>query len=474
MSVTLDTITSFFQPRVFWENFSLSQKFAIAGGFVILCGLTISGIWVTHLIEDGVTKNAAVSTAFYVDGSIAPLASHISSSGKLSDDDIEALDDVLEKSPIGQNLVSTKIWTKEGIVAYSSNHAQIGEKFDVTSELLSAFDGNVIANFDDLHDEEDQVERDLNLPLLEIYSPIRVPRSGIVVAVAEFYQNGEQLQKSIDQARTKSWFFVAAIMSVMAGLLMVIVHGGSRTINEQRKSLRNRLAQVTHVAHQNKLLHERIQTSSNRVTELNEQYLKRISADLHDGPAQLLALAALKIDGIDKTTSKLGLSSEIRNVKEILSHAMQDVRQISRGLTLPEIKELTLRQTIERVVKKHVQRTKIPVKLSSPSQNYKTSYPIKICVFRFVQEGLTNAWKHAGGVGQAVTWKYDQESKSLILMVSDHGPGFPEHYYQNASSGLGVEGMRERIQSIGGTLAVRSRPGGGTIIEMKVGLMEAA
>jgi signal transduction histidine kinase len=456
----------------FWNNFSLTQKFVSAGGIVILCGTLISGIWVSQIIEAGVTKNAAISTALYVDSSIAPLTLKISSSGTYTSKQIKALDDILQKSPIGKRLISTKIWTKDGIIAYSQDHSLIGTKFAMTTELQDAFDGMVISNFDDLHDEEDQAERKIGIPLLEIYSPIRIPWSGEVVAVAEFYQKGVQLQKSLYQARSKSWLTVALIMFGMASMLLIIVHGGSRTINMQRKSLRERLQQVTRVARQNSQLRKRIQTSSTRMTELNEQYLKRIGADIHDGPAQLLALAALKMDNLKKDEIKTEKIEEIHALKVILDNAMKDIREISSGLTLPEIKELSLQETIDRVVTKHMELTDLPVDLSNSSLDAKATYSVKICVFRFIQEALNNAWQHAGGMGQSVMWHLNPKDFSLTIRVSDRGPGFPVQYNVSTTSGLGIEGMRERIQSMGGSLVLKNREGGGATMEMNVGLVE--
>jgi len=83
---------------------------------------------------------------------------------------------------------------------------------------------------------------------------------------------------------------------------------------------------------------------------------------------------------------------------------------------------------------------------------------LKICVYRFVQEGLTNAFRHADGMGQAVSARGTQV---LEVSVSDDGQGFATGG-PAAGTGLGLAGLRARIEAIGGRLEVCSTPGLGT------------
>jgi signal transduction histidine kinase len=86
-----------------------------------------------------------------------------------------------------------------------------------------------------------------------------------------------------------------------------------------------------------------------------------------------------------------------------------------------------------------------------------TPQSLKICVYRFVQEGLTNAFRHAGGAGQAVAAR---AGPLLEVRVSDHGPGLPADI--RAGGGLGMAGMRARIEGAGGKLEISSTCGQGT------------
>ena len=87
----------------------------------------------------------------------------------------------------------------------------------------------------------------------------------------------------------------------MFGLLFGIVARGSRTIEVQRAMQEQRMDELWRLNAQNNALRERVQRASSRAAELNERYLRRIGAELHDGPAQLLALASLRLGALPPT-----------------------------------------------------------------------------------------------------------------------------------------------------------------------------
>lgn len=92
--------------------------------------------------------------------------------------------------------------------------------------------------------------------------------------------------------------------------------------------------------------------------------------------------------------------------------------------------------------------------------------PIKITTYRFIQEALNNAFRHAGGVNQQVRVHRDQDR--LVLEVSDRGPGFDPEQINAWDGHLGVSGMRERVESIGGEFNLQSTIGQGTIMQAYV------
>lgn len=458
-------------PLLRWSNFSLTRKFLIMGGLVVILGTIIIGSWVARQIEEGATDNAAVSAALYVDSLISTLTYELEKKDTFSDDRILALDEVFKNSSVGKKLISVKIWKIDGSIFYSTDHDLIGQHFEITDDLLAASNGRVVASFDSLDDQEDERERATGKPLLEIYSPVRSPSSGDVLAVAEFYQDGSALKVAIANARFKSWLIVAAIMSAMAGALMTIVFQGSRTIDRQKLALSKRLDEVTKTAEQNRRLRNRVQKASEQVTELNEQFLKRTSAELHDGPAQLLSFASLRIGEVRKIENVKERDQELKLIGEALDSAMTEIRNLSRGLSLPEVDDLSAQDIIHQVIRNHTERTKIEVNSRLPKTDIPVSKPVKIAIYRFIQEALNNGWKHAPGSKIAVDCDYDEVTGLLSVDVSDGGPGFDPREQEGDTRSLGISGLRERMRSIGGELKIESSPGGRTRLGLRVNLL---
>lgn len=447
-----------------WRGFSLAAQFTLAGSLVLLAGMIVIGSWVTRQIEDGVTRNTAAATALYMESVLGPASQELASSDVLSQGARRAIDEVLTNTAIGDRVAAFKIWKPGGLVVYSSEPSIIGARFEPTDNLRAAWAGHVAADFDDLNDEEDTNERALGMPLLEIYSPIREAWSGRVIAVAEFYEIATELEDNLFQARVTSWLVVAAVTLSMSGLLFGIVLRGSRTIEAQRMAQARRVDELSRLAEQNDTLRVRVQRASNRAAEHNERYLRRISAELHDGPAQLLALASLRLDAIAPAAGGDAGASDLHVVKTSLDDAMRDVRDICRGLSLPALEPMNLPTILETVVEAHRKRTGSDVRLDQDAGEPVLPQSLKIGIYRFVQEALNNAFRHAGGAGQQVESRV--ADGVLHLSVSDSGPGFVPGEVSSGLGGLGLAGLRERIESLGARFEIHAAPGQGTRLEM--------
>ena len=333
-----------------WNRLSLALQYGIAGGVVLACAMVAVGFWVTRVIEDGIKSNAASATALYVDSVIAPLLPELREDKPLDAGVQRALDEVLSQGALGDRLASFKIWRRDGRVLYALDAAIIGQKFPPTDALQQAWDGHVVAELDELGDAESARERAKNMPLLEIYSPIREPWSGEVVAVAEFYENASEINANLRAARLQSWLVVAAVAAATMALLSGIVFRGSRTIQRQSEALTGRVAELSTLLAQNRTLRQRVQKASRSASAINERYLRRIGADLHDGPAQLVAFAALRMDSeamVDRKATAGARRKEIAAIRSSLDEAMAEIRSICSGLVLPQIETADLAAIVE-------------------------------------------------------------------------------------------------------------------------------
>ncbi|SDA55059.1 sensor histidine kinase [Mesorhizobium qingshengii] len=440
-----------------WNRLSLALQFLVAGGVGLLTVMLVVGLWVTSQIRQGVIRNSAATTALYVDSVIAPLLPDMRKSRELSDSVKQALDETLDQGALGKRLASFKLWRRDGTVLYAKDKTLIGKVFEPNANLNHAFNGNVVAEFNKLDDAESRREKGIGVPLLEIYNPVREPWSGDVVAVSEFYEVAEDFQLTLNAALWSSWLVVAGATAAALALLSGIVFRGSRTIETQRTALEAKVSELQALLSQNSTLRQRVQRASRRATAINERYLRRIGADLHDGPAQLVALAALRMDSpllLDPDTSAEKRQAEVAGIHKTLSEAMREIRGICNGLVLPQIETAAVADILRLAVAEHERRTASSVSLALPTQLPEPGASEKISIYRFVQEGLNNAWRHGQGKDQAV--KAGTKSGKLFVTVSDGGPGFDPA----RSEGLGLAGLRERIESIGGRFETVSGPKG--------------
>jgi signal transduction histidine kinase len=452
---------------------SLAKQFVVAGGMVTLVAMFAVGVFVTDFISHAVTQNTAAATALYVDSVIAPILPDMTTTQPLDEAVERALDETLSQGALANRLLSFRLWRGDGTVLYSNDKNIMGQIIPPDDDLRHAFSGNMVAEFEHDDDEDPRGAVASEKPILEIYNPIHQPWSGEVVAVAEFYEQADELNASLFSARIKTWLVIMVTTLSFFVILSFIVLRGSRTIEDQKTTLNDRVDELGELLVQNRDLAGRVQRASQRTTALNERFLRRVGADLHDGPIQLMSYASMRIDSPNvrdcrrPTPDRL---EEIDTIKQSLDEAIREVRAICRGLVLPDVENAPLDELLERAVSGYRSRTGAGVEIVSGCSISKLSPSARICVYRFVQEALNNSWKHAGGEGQRVEqWS---DGQSLTVAVSDQGPGFDPS--RTSSDGLGLLGLKERIESIGGRFDITTSSAG-TKLTMRLELdgMEA-
>ena len=298
--------------RKFFGRLTLSQRFMLAS-LVILVGGTIGlGEWVGKQIELGVIHRTAATTALFVDSFIAPNLQELASDNTLSQEHAVALNRLLQETQMGQQIVAFKVWDVNGRVIYSTEPSTIGQVFPIEEGLALAMQGEVVTQISDLQKAENLLERTRQSRLLETYSPVRLSGTNQVIAVAEFYQKVDDLHQEISAAQQRSWLVVGLAMLVMYALLAGFVRRASDTIERQQVSLSRQVDQLTELLGQNESLRERIRRAAARFTTINERFLRRFSAELHDGPLQDLGLAMLRLDHVEAYFGNLARPDRIR------------------------------------------------------------------------------------------------------------------------------------------------------------------
>lgn len=457
-----------------WQRLSLAAQFTLVAATVISVTMAVLAVWVADQIETGVVNNTAAAAALYMDRFIEPYVQDLADKQELSPASQSALSNLIKTHEFGQRVVEIKIWRRDGMVVFSNLEGLNGKLLPMSDSLLRALKGEVVSEFDHLVDEENVAERSFGVPLLEIYSPVREIKSGRIIGVAEFYQRGDELKSQLVFAQLEGVVMVGGLSLLMLGALIGIVRRGSSTIIRQQTALNGRIQELSQSLALNEELRQRVAEAYRRASESNERTLRRVSAELHDGPAQLIGLALLRLDEIDaparaKNPAQANASVEI--IRGALREALTEIRGLSKGLALPELENLTFEDTVELAIAKHERRSGTSVSVSFPEKLPRVPGSIKTCAYRFVQEGLNNAFRHAGGAGQSVEASWD--GATLEIEVSDKGPGFSGKQIAPHRNGLGLAGMRDRIESIGGTMFVDTALGVGTRLRASFNLNDS-
>lgn len=448
---------------------SWAQRFLIAGLLILCSGMVGIGWWVGEQIENGVVHQTAGNTALFVSSVVEPNLQALAAGDATTPANTAVMTQLLQDNSLGQHITAVKLWDMTGRIIYATESRDIGLTFPIDSELTHALRGWVASEIRLLDKPENIYDKDRGKRRLVTYTPVRRTGTNEVIAAVEFCQTVDSLDQEIAVAKRNSWLVIGAATAVMYLLLVGFVRFASDTIRRQQNELGSQVKQL-------QFLHERVQGAAQRTTALHERALRRTSAELHDGPAQDLGFALLRLAHLiphrelaaPLRTQELPAQTDFYLVQNSLEHALKEIRAISAGMGLPELEDLTLAETAARAVETHERRTGTEVTLHMGEVPAEAPLPLKITVYRIIQEALSNAYRHAEGVDQRVQLAY--ASAQLNISVSDGGPGFDETREAEWDEHLGLVGMRERVESLGGSFNIASELGKGTRIWVQLPL----
>ncbi len=213
-----------------------------------------------------------------------------------------------------------------------------------------------------------------------------------------------------------------------------------------------------------------------RVVAAQEEERRRIARELHDETSQVLTALMTGLGALEKTVvTNPGLAQErIRALSELGMRAMEDIERLISDLRPSLLDDLGLVPALRWFVKAH--RDSLPIVELDLSLGGKRLAPhLETELFRIAQESLTNISRHAGAKRAKLSLK--ESSGRVRLYVEDDGVGFDPEVVLNPLSprpALGLLGMRERADGLGGTMRIEARPGGGSRLIFDIPLMEEA
>jgi PAS domain S-box-containing protein len=219
-----------------------------------------------------------------------------------------------------------------------------------------------------------------------------------------------------------------------------------------------------------KRMQESLRFYLGQITMAQEEERKRIARELHDETIQSLVVLARQLDDI--ASGGKGLSEYKRILLELLrgkiNDIMADVRRLSQDLRPPALDRLGLVPALEWLASDVGKRSGINVGVSVHGVSRRFPAEVELVLFRVAQEALRNASRHSQATSAGVTVEFGD--RKVRITVRDNGKGFdlPETTGDLVKQGrLGLAGMQERLQLVGGSMKIKSRRGKGTTVTIE-------
>jgi signal transduction histidine kinase len=239
-------------------------------------------------------------------------------------------------------------------------------------------------------------------------------------------------------------------------------------------SLRRSEQHYSQLLAKSRQMHEQLRLLSRQLIAAQEEERKKISRELHDVIAQTLTsinvrLAALKKEAALNTK---GLEQSIARTQQLVEQSVNIVHRFARELRPTVLDDVGLIPALHTFMKSFKEQTGIHVSLSAFAAVEQVNGDKRTVLFRVAQEALTNVARHAKASQAEV--KIQKLDGAICMKIRDNGKGFQPGRVLHAkrNTRLGLLGMRERLEMVGGSINIKSAPAKGTSIQAQVPLID--
>ncbi|CAM3952953.1 sensor histidine kinase [Mesobacillus thioparans] len=205
-----------------------------------------------------------------------------------------------------------------------------------------------------------------------------------------------------------------------------------------------------------------------KIIEAQEDERKRLSREIHDGPAQMMANVMMRSDLIERVYKERGADEairEIRSMKKMVRSALYEVRRIIYDLRPMALDDLGLVPTLKKylqTIEEYHKTTRIQFTNIGEDKRLPSKY--EVALFRMIQESVQNALKHAQATQIQV--KLEIKREHVMAVIKDEGKGFDIN--EKKPESFGLLGIRERVELLEGELSIHSKIGTGTLVIIQV------
>lgn len=204
-----------------------------------------------------------------------------------------------------------------------------------------------------------------------------------------------------------------------------------------------------------------------KIIHAQEEERKKLSREIHDGPAQTMANVMLRTELVEKILDQQGVEKariEIQDLRKIVKDSLGEVRRIIYDLRPMTLDDIGLIPTLAKYIRNAEEHTGIKIKFTNIGKERRFPANMEVAIFRFVQEAIQNAYKHAEP--KTVQVKLELTDERVTAVIKDDGKGFD--ILTKKEDSFGLVGMKERINMLDGRLSIDSKPGKGTLIMVQI------
>ena len=364
----------------------------------------------------------------------------------------ERLAVTIPRDVIDDSLVRVKLWAADGTILFSDEARLIGHQFKLGDEETSSLrTGRIDAEVSDLQKPENSYERAIGTKLLEVYLPIHVPNGEPLLFEAYYRYN------TVQASGSRLWRSFAPI-SLGALVMLEVVQ----------------IPLAWSLAHRLRLRLRERERLLQRALDASEVERRQIASDLHDGVVQELAGVAFTLSARARraTDAHVDRESDDREAEEIAETVRESIRAL-RSLVInlypPNLREEGLVSALRDLAERTTERG-LPADIDATGFDDAIPDVVAGLLYRSAQEGLRNAFDHAGAA--AVHLRLSTANRTAVLDVVDDGRGFDDATLaaREAEGHIGLKALRGLVADGGGSMRVTSSPGSGTTLRVEVPL----
>lgn len=247
-------------------------------------------------------------------------------------------------------------------------------------------------------------------------------------------------------------------------------HGETLEQHVQRRTsdLVDKTLEMSEQSRQLDQANESLRQLSARILHLQDEERRRISRHLHDSTGSWIAALSMNFGVLNTEATQLSTRAKtiLSDSQDILREMSDDLRTVSHLLHPPLLDEMGLQSALRWFTEEFSTRSKIPVVVEIAPHLGRLSRECETAIFRVVQEALTNVHRHSSSPRASIC--LTSAHQEVALEVRDWGTGISlGGNGTHARSGVGLQGMRERIRLLGGEFEIRRNPEGGTSVIAK-------